>query len=230
MTGAWVAVGVGAALLGALALVLLGLRRARPRGRQRAQIVSLEDSTTADGDTGAVRSVQKADLLIDVDALAELWTPAHLEDLARTYWRFLERVTLGLIRVAYSDESRSVVLLTQPFRLLTFQAPEYELDPLRGLVRWRIERGLLVSRVGRHGRGYLQIEVRRDEREPQAGRAHLHVEVEVANFYPSIALGVSRRVYNETQSRIHVIITYSFLRSLTRLDLAQSRVGRLRDQ
>jgi hypothetical protein len=30
-----------------------------------------------------------------------------------------------------------------------------------------------------------------------------------------------------TQSRIHVIITYGFLRSLRRLDLAESRVGRL---
>jgi hypothetical protein len=54
----------------------------------------------------------------------------------------------------------------------------------------------------------------------------LHVEVEVANFYPSIASRLSRRVYNATQSRIHVIVTYGFLRSLARLDLAESRVGR----
>ena len=52
----------------------------------------------------------------------------------------------------------------------------------------------------------------------------------MANFYPAIALGLSRWVYNETQSRLHVIITYAFLRSLARLDLARSRVGRLRDQ
>jgi hypothetical protein len=111
------------------------------------------------------------------------------------------------------------------------------MDPRRGLVRWRIERGVLVSKLGRNGRGYLQIEVRRDEPGPQptgetgpAGKERLHVEVEVANFYPSIALAISRRIYNATQSRIHVIITYGFLRSLTRLDLAQSRVGRLRAQ
>ncbi len=240
MTGTWSAVGVGAAALAAVALAvaaLLARRRSRPRGRQRAVIVSLADSTTEDRRTGAVRSVQKADLMIDEDALAEIWTPEHLERLARTYWRYLTRVTLGLIRVHYSEQERAVVLIGEPLRLLTFQAPEYEIDPLRGLVRWRIERGLLVSKRGRSGRGYLQIEVQRDApAEPDGrGRGHparerLHVEVEVANFYPSIALAISRRIYNATQSRVHVIITYGFLRSLARLDLAKSRVGRLRVQ
>jgi hypothetical protein len=249
MTGTRSAVGVGTVALAALALAalaavalalltLLARRRSRPRGRQRAEIVSLADSTTEDRRTGAVRSVQKADLLIDADALEEIWTPEYLERLARTYWRYLTRVTFGLIRVHYSEEERAVVLVTEPLRLLTFQAPEYEIDPLRGLVRWRIERGLLVSRCGRDGHGYLQIEVQR-EAPPDVSvgreradpvRERLHVEVEVANFYPSIALGISRRIYNATQSRIHVIVTYGFLRSLARLDLAESRVGRLRVQ
>jgi hypothetical protein len=56
--------------------------------------------------------------------------------------------------------------------------------------------------------------------------ARLHVEVQVANFYPAIAFGFSRRIYDATQSRIHVIVTHSFLRSLQRLDLAESRVRR----
>jgi len=187
--------------------------------------VGLEDSTSVDPDTGAFRSAQRADLLIEETALAEIWTPAHLERLARTYWRFLTRVTLGLIRVHYSEGERSVVLLSRPLRLLTFQAPEYEMDPTRGLVRWRIARGLLVSRRGRDGGGYLQIEVRREPAE--TGRQRLHVEVAVANFYPSIASRLGHRLYNATQSRIHVIVTYGFLRSLARLDLAESRVGAL---
>jgi hypothetical protein len=98
------------------------------------------------------------------------------------------------------------------------------MDATRGLVRWRIARGLLVSSVGRNGRGHLQIEVSR--RPDVDGRARLHVEVEVANFHPSIASRLSRRVYNATQSRVHVIVTYGFLRSLARRDLDESRVGR----
>jgi hypothetical protein len=213
------------ALLGAVLTAWLILTRPpRGGGRRRAAISELEDATSLDPASGSVRSVQKADLVIEENALMEIWTPAHLERLARTYWRFLTRVTLGLIRVHYTETERSLVLLIAPLRLITFQAPEYEMDPARGLVRWRIERGLLVSRRGR-GRGYLQIEVRRSAAEAP-GYARLHVEVEVANFYPSIASRLSRPVYNATQSRIHVIVTYGFLRSLARLDLAESKVGR----
>jgi hypothetical protein len=210
-----------------------GLLMARVRGWRRpprsARIEQLQDSTSVDAATGAVRSVQRADLLIDSEALDEIWNPAHLERLARTYWRFLSRITLGLVHVHYSEGERYVVLLFRRLRLLTFQAPEYELDGSRGVVRWRIDRGLLVARRGRHGRGHLQIEVRRSPTE-DPGCTRLHVEVEVANFYPSIASGLSLRLYNATQSRIHVVITYGFLRSLARLDLAESRVGRLAGQ
>ncbi len=227
----------GAAIVGAVAgalALLSAIAAARRRGTRRphrvsgpAMIERLSDSTGIDPETGAVRSVQRADVMIARSALDALWTPAHLERLARTYWRFLTRVTLGLIRVRYSESERYVVLLTQPLRLLTFQAPEYEIGPGRGLVRWRIDRGLLVARAGR-GRGYLQIEVRRSDEDAGGSSVPLHVEVEVANFYPAIASGISLRLYNATQSRIHVVITYGFLRSLARLDLAESRVGSLR--
>ncbi len=221
--GALVLAGSLAGICGVLAI---RSRRTRAAGPERAVIQDLQDATSVDPDTGAVRSIQKADLLIDESALEEIWTPTHLERLARTYWRFLTRVTMGLIQVRYTPQERWVVLLFSPLRLLTFHAPEYELDPGRGMVRWRIARGLLVSRRGRDGDGHLQIEVRRGESE-EPGRASLHVEVEVANFYPSIASAISLRFYNATQSRIHVIVTYGFLRSLVRLDLAESRVGRL---
>jgi hypothetical protein len=200
------------------------VRTTEDRGA-KARIAEVRDSTSLDKSTGAVRSVQTAEVLVDEAALREIWSPTYLERLARTYWRFLTRVTLGLIRVHYTDGERSVVLLASPLKLLTFQAPEYEMDPSRGLVRWRITRGLLVARRGRDGGGYLQIEVRRSPGE-EPGQVRLHVEVEVANFYPSIADRLSRRLYNATQSRIHVIVTRSFLRSLARLDLAESRVGR----
>jgi hypothetical protein len=192
-----------------------------------ARIANLRDSSTVDERTGTVRSVQTADLLLSEESLRELWSPENLERLARAYWRFLTRVTLGLIRVCYTDRERFVVFLFRPLKLLTFQAPEYELDADRGVVTWRIERGLLVARAGRHGKSHLRIEVCRLPTDGNTGQARLHVEVEVANFYPRIAAGLGRRFYNLTQSRIHVLVTHGFLRSLARLDLARSRVGHL---
>jgi hypothetical protein len=190
-----------------------------------ATISNLQDDTTEDPRTGAMRSIQSADLSLPEAALSALWSPASLERLARTYWRFLTRATLGLIRVRYSQTERSIVLLGLRLRLLTFAAPEYELEPDHGIVRWRIARGVLVARHGHGGAGHLQIDVRRLPAE-QRDCGRLHVEVEVANFHPAIASGFGRRVYNATQARIHVLVTHGFLRSLARLDLAESRVGR----
>jgi hypothetical protein len=191
-----------------------------------ARIVNLRDLTTVDEHTGAMRSVQAADVLLSERALSELWSPENLERLARTYWRFLTRVTLGLVRVHYTERERLVVLLFRPLTLLAFSAPEYELERDHGVVRWRLLRGLLVARAGRESKGHLQIDVRRLRREGSEG-PRLHIEVEVANFYPAIASGLSLRLYNATQSRIHVIVTHGFLRSLARLNLAESRVGHL---
>ena len=208
---------------------MLVAARRRPPARRRARVDALFDQTNVRPD-GAVRSIQSAEVTIDDDALVELWTPMNLERLARTYWRFLSRVTLGLIRVVYTPGERWAVLLISPLKLLTFHAPEYEFDAERGVVRWRIARGVLVSRRGRDGEGYLRIDVQRLGPSPEPGRSRLHIDVEVANFYPAIASAVSQRLYNETQSRIHVIVTMGFLRSLTKLDLADSRIGQLAER
>ena len=67
-------------------------------------IVSPRKSTVIQQD-GAVRSVQSAVLTMSAADLERIWTPANLENLARTYWRFLSRVTLGFIRVIYTAEA-----------------------------------------------------------------------------------------------------------------------------
>jgi hypothetical protein len=219
--GWWPALALAVALVAALIVVA---RRRRRRYVASVRIVDPADSTTLDRD-GAVRSVQAAELTMPRETLDGIWTPMHLERLARTYWRFLSRCTLGLVRVVYSSAERFVVLLFKPLVLLRFQAPEYEMDDRRGLVRWRIDRGVLVSRRGRGGNGYLQIDVRRSAANAE-GYVTARVEVEVASFYPAIASGISRWVYANTQSRVHVVVTHGFLRSLARLDLAESRVGR----
>jgi hypothetical protein len=215
------AIVLGAALasLGALVRWL----RDRPRRVARALIVSEPDHTRFDPERG-VRSVQAADLILPIEALDAIWDPMHLEQLARTYWRYLTRVTLGTIRVDYQEHGRQVKLLGL-IPLLTFGEPEYEMSAERGIVRWRIDRGILVAE---RGRGYLEIDVRRRPSLDWPGMAIAHVEVEVANFYPAIAYRLSRWIYENTQSRIHVRVTHGFLRSLARLDLAESRVGRLK--
>jgi hypothetical protein len=217
------------ALIAALASAVAAWRR-----RHRAQvqpahavIVSPRRSTVIARD-GGVRSAQSAKLTIDSADLERLWIPANLENLARTYWRFLTRVTLGLIRIHYEESSRSVVLLVRPLTLLRFDCPKYTLEADHGNVTWRIRGGLLVARANRSS-GWLSLDVWRlpqTEATPP-GRREVKIEVEVANFYPSIAAGFSTPVYEMTQSAIHVLVTHAYLRSLANLTLATSKVGSL---
>jgi hypothetical protein len=204
--------------------VLTLLNRKLQRQVANAVIASPEEHTVMDA-RGAVRSIQAADLTVPRAELLELWSPMYLERLARTYWKYLSKVTLGLVRVVYTPTERAVVLLFRPLVLLRFHAPEYDIGPDRGVVRWRIRRGLLVDRQGHEGDGYLEIDVRRGTPE-QPGHETLHIEVEIANFYPSLASWIARWFYANTQSRIHVLVTHGFLRSLARLQLEHSAVGR----
>jgi hypothetical protein len=223
----------------ALVTVRAARRRRRRRLPARAVIVSPKGSTAVAED-GSVHSVQTAKLTLSLADLERMWNPSNLENLAATYWRFLTRATLGLIRVAYGENERAVVLIARPLTLLRFDAPEYVVERDRGNVRWRIRDGVLVARSGR-GSGYLSVDVRRlgsaaapelddppaNVGAPPGSFAQLLIEVEVANFYPAIAARFSRPVYQVTQSVIHVLVTHAFLRSLASLDLAQSRVGAL---
>jgi hypothetical protein len=220
----WIGI-VPAAVLAAALLWALAVRR-RARLPAEVRLVDPEGAPTIDAD-GAARSVQAAELTIPTRVLVELWAPEALERLARTYWRFLERCSLGLIRVRYSETGRAVVLLCRPFVLIGFDPPDYELTADHGVVRWRIRGGALVShRQDRRG-GFLQIDVSRPPR-PTGEQETIHVEVAVLSFYPAIANALSPRLYAATQSAIHVLITHGFLRSLARLELAQSRTGRFR--
>jgi hypothetical protein len=179
---------------------------------------------------GAARSLQEADVELPAEVLDELWHPEYLERLAHAYWRYLRRISFGLLRVFYEPSSRSVALLFRPLTLLRFRKPRYVTPPGMGQVTWPIERGVLVSREGR-GRGYLRITVRRLG-DVVDGRATVRVSSEVSNFYPVLRFGgpfarLGARFYSATQLRIHVWVTNGFLRSLARLDLPPSPVGAL---
>ena len=200
-------------------------RRLLAKHRQaRARVNIVEVPQSGHAPDGSVDSKQVAEVELPPEELDRLWTPEYLERLARTYWRFLTRVSLGLLRVLYTPDAREVVFLTRPFVLLRFRKPEYEIGSGRASVTWRIEKGVLVAPPGRD-KGYLRISViRRDSR--------VTVISEVENFYPMIAgwgwfSKVGEVLYRFTQLRIHVIVTHAFLRSLARLDLAPSVVGAL---
>jgi hypothetical protein len=200
------------------------------RARARVQIVRVPRSEyEADGSIG---SKQVAEVTLPRDELDRVWSPEYLERLAATYWRFLTRFSLGILRVLYTDDAREVVVFRRPFVLLRFHKPEYEIEPTGGAVTWPIDRGLLVAPSGR-GRGYLRLTVERKPDDDTPDEASATISSEVVNFYPLIAgwgwfSKIGRIIYNETQLRIHVIVTHAFLRSLANLDLVESTVGDLR--
>ena len=207
------------------------------RRRARAPVKIVEVPQSDSSPDGSVTTEQAAEVTLPRAELERIWTPEYLERLARTYWRFLTRVSLGLLRVLYTPASREIAFLTRPFVLLRVFAPEYEMSEDGGTVTWRIKEGLLVAPTGRT-KGYLRISVSRpaDEDPPErTGGGELvtgRVTSEVANFYPLIAgwgwfSRIGRHIYRVTQLRIHVIVTHAFLRSLARLDLAPSVVGAL---
>jgi hypothetical protein len=195
----------------------------RRRARARVSIIPTgQPGYNADGSVG---SKQVAEVTLPRTELDRRWSPEYLERLARTYWRFLSRISLGMLRVLYTENSREVVALTRPFVLLRFRPPEYQIEPLGGTVTWPIERGLLVAPSGR-GRGYLRLAVRRPPDIDGSPDVTVTVSSEVVNFYPLLSR-IGRVIYNHTQLRLHLIVTHAFLRSLANLELESSVVGAL---
>ena len=206
--------------------------RADSHAETPARVTVLPDPETGPITTaGAVKSVQEATVEMPADVYREMWKPEYLERLARSYWAFLTKVSLGAIRVVYEPSSRTVVFISRRLPLLRFRKPEYTIGPGLGQVTWRIERGLLVAPNGR-GQGMLRITVRSDAPEDESEDACIHVRTEVSNFYPFLRGGgwfarIGVRIYSATQVRIHTWVTHGFLRSLARLDLPRSPVGAL---
>jgi hypothetical protein len=203
----------------------------KTREPARVKLVRSPESQWEPG--GPVTSKQEALVTLPRRELDRLWSPEYLERLARTYWRWLSKISLGMLRVVYTPTTRRIVFLTPPFTLLRFNAPEYETDANRGVVTWRIERGLLVAPPGR-GDGFLRITVTRPA-DTEGEEVTARISSEVANFYPALGgwgwfAKIGAWIYRNTQLRIHVIVTNGFLRSLARLQLVPSKVGQLRTE
>jgi hypothetical protein len=191
--------------------------------RARVQIIPVEQPPSAVEE--GIGSKQVAEVTLPRSELERFWSPEYMERLARTYWRFLTRVSLGVLRVLYTPNSREVVVLRRPFVLLRFRTPEYAFHTDGATVTWPIDRGLLVASRGR-GRGYLRLTVARRPSSQDGGEeATAVVTSEVVNFYPMIASRLGRWIYDQTQLRLHVIVTHAFLRSLAKLEFEESRTG-----
>ena len=210
-------------------------RRLVARRREAmARVSVVKQPETTSNEDGSVTSRNIADITVPASELERIWNPEYLERLARTYWRFLTRVSLGLIQVEYGPDSREIVLVTKPFVLLRFFAPEYDTNQDGGSVTWRINKGLLVAPQGR-GKGFLRIAVERQDDPATANEIELRVWSEVANFYPLLAgwgwwKRIGAVIYRSTQYLIHNVVTNAFFNSLANLDLAESKVGKFRER
>ena len=170
---------------------------------------------------GPVECAQSALVTVDPELFERIWAPSTLELLARSYWRFLRRRSLGAIKVSYGPDSREVHLVSKRITLLRFHAPRFTTGDDFGEVEWPIARGLLVASEGRE-QGYLKMRVSHGTEGRRDGTESFTVTSEVANFYPWIrGSGWFSRMgtwlYSQTQFRIHIWITKGFLRSLSDL-------------
>jgi hypothetical protein len=219
----------GLALAGGAAAGVALATRAAARREPRAEVTILDPGPPVRvSPSGPASSVQKAEIVVARSVLDRIWTADSLELLARGYWVFLRRISLGIIRVHYAWDSRTVTALGK-VPLLRFGTPVYETGDERGRVTWPIDSGILVAGAGR-GRGHLRVSVERCDRDGidddgDARRDEIRViaEVEVANFYPGLrGSGWFARFgawfYAQTQLRIHVIVCNAYLRSLPRMD------------
>jgi hypothetical protein len=202
------------------------------RKELKARVELVHEPKSEASQDGSVTTRQVADVTMPRSELDRIWNAEYLERLARTYWRYLTRISLGVLQVVYGPDSREIVVFTKPFVLLRFFAPEYETSATGGVVTWRINRGLLVAPRGR-GKGFLRITVERPDNPPPGDEITIRVSSEVGNFYPLIAgwgwfSRIGRFLYEGTQLAIHVVVTNAFLRSLARLDLAPSVIGHFR--
>jgi hypothetical protein len=217
------------ALAGGAAAAVAVAVRATTRGEARAEVKILDPGDPVKvSPTGPASSIQKAEIGVARDVLERIWSADSLELLARGYWVFLRRISLGIIRVHYALDSRTVTALGK-VPLLRFGTPIYDTGEGSGRVTWPIDSGILVARAGR-GRGHLRVSVERcdrdgvdDEGDARRDEVKLIAEVEVANFYPGLrGSGWFARFgawfYAQTQLRIHVIVCNAYLRSLPRMD------------
>lgn len=178
---------------------------------------------------GPIECSQSARVTVDPELFERIWAPSTLELLARSYWRFLRRRSLGAIRISYGPDSREIHLFSRRLTLLRFHAPRFRTGEDFGEVEWPIDRGLLVASEG-EGQGFLKMRVTHGQADARTGEENFTVTSEVSNFYPWIRgsgwfARLGTWLYSQTQFRVHIWITKGFLRSLADLPAEVIRKG-----
>lgn len=160
---------------------------------------------------GVVRSVQAVEVSLPADELARRWTSGELERLGAAYFHSLRRTFLGVVRAMPTPPGSSIVALGWPLVLLRFDPATHRLEPDQAEVRWPIRGGLLSAPAAEGAdRGHLAVEVRRLN-DPAPGRTRIRVTLEVAGFRPAVAAWLGRRIYLETQARVHLLVAHRYL-------------------
>jgi hypothetical protein len=220
-------VAIAAAVAAIVLIYRKAVRRTVKTPEGQVSIIEPDDNVRVRS-SGAVGSVQEAEIVVDRDFLEKIWNADSLELLARGYWAFLRKMSLGIIRVRYAHDSRTVTAFNL-VPLLRFGTPQYETAEGEGRVTWPIDRGVLVAREGR-GHGNLLVAVKRcdrdgvdDEIDATRDEVRMIARVEVNNFYPGIRgrgrfAKIGAWFYAQTQLRIHVIVCNAYLLSLPKLD------------
>lgn len=166
---------------------------------------------------GSVVSVQAVELSLPAQVLGRRWSAAGLERLGEAYFHALERLFVGVVRGVKAPSGVNIVLIASRVVLLRLGPPRRALQPERASVRWPIEGGLLAAPTPPDSGpgGYLAVEARRHA-VPGTEHERVRVELRVVGFRPSVAKWLGRRVYLETQARIHLLVAHRYLGRLPR--------------
>ena len=170
-----------------------------------AGVVELDgwESWQGQRDDGAVESEQRVVLRNPVVEFSETGG----EHLGRVYWREVERITGGLVRVRERQGSIELRLLGRGPALLQFGAPRIDATTTLVSCLYPIEGGLLARRPG----GEIDF--------AQTGDGPTVVRSAIRGFFPSLAARTGSpdwtgALYNRVQSRIHVVVSRRYFARL----------------
>ncbi|HEY7150634.1 MAG TPA: hypothetical protein VH391_03040 [Solirubrobacterales bacterium] len=179
---------------------------------------------------GPVASVHESELLVTEEYLQRVLSMEVLRQISAAYWRFLRRISLGLLRKHAESTHESLVVVLPRAALLRFQSPRYQEGSDSAAVTWPIDRGLLVAPEGR-GRGSLRISLQRVPSSPRRPRqARVLMRMEVVGYYPWCRgrgwfAPVGTWLYAHTQAEVHRLVLRGFMRSLAGLELPSAPAG-----